>query len=148
MSKKAEYIIFENYQRKMKSPSMFYKDSESIQVPKDNGKQNPDESHTSKYQKHLTFSYAYTSVCVDDNFSKPFKSYFDELAIYNFIDSMIIKSKYCTDVIQKHFNKELAVAKKNDEYFENCTKCLVCDNFYVDSDVTAINHYMLQQINH
>ena len=38
------------------------------------------------------------------------------------------------DIIKKHFNKELVVTKKDDENFENSTKCLICDNF-IDDDV-------------
>ena len=75
---------------------MIYAAFESMLVPKDNGKQNPDESYTNKYQK-----------CVDDKFSKPFKSYSGEDAVHNFINNMIEESKYCTDIMRKHFNKEL-----------------------------------------
>ena len=35
------------------SPFMNYADLESILVSEDNGKQNPEESLTNKYQKHL-----------------------------------------------------------------------------------------------
>ena len=58
-----------------------------------------------------------------DKFSKSFKSYFGEDAVYNFISSMIEESKYCSDVIKKHFNKELVMTKKDNEDFENSTKC-------------------------
>ena len=37
----------------MKSPFIIYADFESILVPEDNGKQNPKESYTNKYQKHI-----------------------------------------------------------------------------------------------
>ena len=37
------------------------------------------------------------------------------------------ESKYCIDVMKKHFNEEHAMTKK-DEYFENSTKCCVFDN--------------------
>ena len=40
-----------NYERK--SPFMIYVDFESILVPEDNGKQNPNESYTNKCQKDL-----------------------------------------------------------------------------------------------
>ena len=32
---------------------MFYGDFESTLVPEDNGKQNPEEPYTKKYQKHV-----------------------------------------------------------------------------------------------
>ena len=71
MPAKSEYFKFKNFERKIKSPFMIYADFESILVPKDNGKQNSDESYTSKYQKHVTCSCTYKLVCVDDKFSKP-----------------------------------------------------------------------------
>ena len=36
---------------------MIYANFESIQVPEDNGKQNPIESYTKKYQEHVACSY-------------------------------------------------------------------------------------------
>ena len=75
MPKKGEYVRFKNYETKIKLPFMIYADIESILVPKNNGQQNLDESYTNKYQKHVTCSYGYKLVCVDDKFSKPFKIY-------------------------------------------------------------------------
>ena len=46
--KKSEYVRFKNYERKIKSPFMIYADFESILVPEDNEKQNPNESYTNK----------------------------------------------------------------------------------------------------
>ena len=53
---------------------MVYANVERIFVPENNGKQNPGESYTNKYQKHVTCSYCYKLVCDDDKFSKTFKS--------------------------------------------------------------------------
>ena len=39
---------------------------------------------------------------------------------------MIEESKYCSDVMKKHFNKELVMTKKDNEDFESCTKCWIC----------------------
>ena len=82
---------------------MIYEDSESILLPEDNGKQNPSEFYTNKYQKHIAFSYGYKLVCVDDKLSKSSKWYIGEDVVYNFISSMIEKSKYCIDVMKKPF---------------------------------------------
>ena len=54
------------------------------------------------YQKNVACSFGCKLVCVDNEFSKPFKSYLGEDAIYNFINSMIEESKYCSDVMKKH----------------------------------------------
>ena len=68
---------------------MIYADFESILVPEDNKKQNPEESYTSKHQKRVVYSYGYKLVCFDNKFSKPFNSYLGEDAVYNFLDSMV-----------------------------------------------------------
>ena len=91
MPKKGEYVKFRNFERNIKSPFMIYVDFESIVVPQDNGKQNSNGSYTNKYQKHIAFSYGYKLLCVNDKFSKPFKSYLDEDAAYNFIGRIIKK---------------------------------------------------------
>ena len=34
---------------------------------------------------------------------------------------MVKESKYCTDIVEKHFNKELVMTRKDNEDFENFT---------------------------
>ena len=48
---------------------------------------------------------------------------------------MIEESKYCSDVMKKYFNKELVTSKKDNEDYENFTKCWICSNTYFDDDV-------------
>ena len=55
MPKKGEYIKFKNFERLIKSPFIIYADFESILVPENNEKQNPNEFYTN----------------VGDTFSKP-----------------------------------------------------------------------------
>ena len=114
MPEKGEYVKFKTFERKIKSPFTIYTDFESILVPEGHGNQTPNKSYTSKYKKHVTCSDGYKLVCVDDKFSKPFKSYLGEDAVLNFISSMIEESKYCSDVMKKHFNKELVMTKVRD----------------------------------
>ena len=75
---------------------MIYADFESVLFTEDNGKQNPEESYTNKYQKHIACGYGYKLVCVADNFN-----------------NTIEESKYCSDVMKKHFNKELVMIKED-----------------------------------
>ena len=48
---KGKHVILKNYEKNTKSLFMIYADFESILVPEENRKQNPDESYTNKYQK-------------------------------------------------------------------------------------------------
>ena len=65
-----------NYERKIKSLVTIYADFVlwSILVPEDIGKQNPEESYSNKYQVLIACNYGYKLVCIDDKFSKPFKT--------------------------------------------------------------------------
>ena len=53
MLKTGEYVKFRNYERKIKSLFIIYASCESILVLENNGKQNPEEFYTNKYQKHI-----------------------------------------------------------------------------------------------
>ena len=53
---------------------------------------------------------------------------------------MIEESKYCSDLMKKHFNKELLMTKKDNEDFENLNECWICDNDYNDNDVKVRDH--------
>ena len=54
---------------------------------------------------------------------------------------MIEEGKYCSDVMTKHFSKELTMAKKDNEDIEKYTKCWVCDNDYTDVKVKVKDHF-------
>ena len=71
----------------------------------------------------------------DVKFSQPFKTYLGEDAVYNFINSMIKESKYCGDVMKKHFSKELVMMKEDNEDFKNSAKCWICDHDNINTDV-------------
>ena len=107
MPRKGKYIKFKTFGKIVKSLFMIYADFESILVPEDNGKKNLNESYTNKYQKHVACSCGYKLVCVDDKFSKPFKSYLGEDIDYNFISSMIEERRHCSDVIKNILSKDL-----------------------------------------
>ena len=42
--------------------------------------------------------------------------------------------------MKKHFNKERVMTKEENENFKNSTKCLICDNDYVNNDAKVGNH--------
>ena len=60
--RKVNVLNSKYFQSKIKSPVMIYADFESILVPEDNEKQNPNESYNNKHQKHVACSYGYNYV--------------------------------------------------------------------------------------
>ena len=53
---------------------------------------------------------------------------------------MIEESKYSSDVMKKHFHKEIVRIKKDNEYFENSTNCWICENVHIDNEVKVKHH--------
>ena len=53
---------------------------------------------------------------------------------------MMEESKYCSDMMKKHFNKKLVMIKEENKDFENSTRRWICDNDYVDNDVKLRDH--------
>ena len=84
MRKKGDYVRFKNCERNIKAIFMIYIEFESILVPCD-----PREPYTKKYYKHVACRYGHKLVCVDDKFSKPFKSYLCEHVVYIFVNNLI-----------------------------------------------------------
>ena len=52
---------------------------------------------------YVACSYGYELVCVDNKFNTSFKSYLHEDVVYQFVNSMIEESKYCSEVMKKAF---------------------------------------------
>ena len=44
-------------------------------------------------------------------------------------------------MMKKHFKKALVMTKKDNEVFENSTKCWICNNTYLSGHVTARNDF-------
>ena len=102
MPKNGAYVKFKSYETKITLQFIIYTDFESILVTEDNGMILIEK----KYQKHVACSYNYKLVCVDDKFSKRFKSYLGEDNFYNFINSMREEIKCCSDVMENVLTKD------------------------------------------
>ena len=83
-------------------------------MPDDNGKQNPEESYTNKYQKHIACSYGYKLVFVDEKFRKSFNTYLGKDAVYNFTILLIVKLKKVNVAVKswKNIGKVPTMSKK------------------------------------
>ena len=75
MSKEDEYVKFKNYERKIKSLFIIHAHFERNLVPENSRKEKPEQSYTNKYQNTFACSYCYKLVCINDKFSKLFKTY-------------------------------------------------------------------------
>ena len=101
--KRVNILNSEILEEKQNHHSWFLQILEVLYCQKKNGNQNPEESYTKKYQNNVACSYGYKLKCVDNKFSKSFKSYLGGDAVYNFISSIIEERKCCSDVMKKGF---------------------------------------------
>ena len=56
---------------------------------------------------------------------------------------MIEEYNVYTDIMKKHFKKELVMTKEDDK--ENSNKCWICDNAYVDAEVKVRDHRLITE---
>ena len=69
--------------------------------------------NTEKCQDHIVCSFNFKVIHVDERYSKPYKTYFGEDAIENFLNEMVKEKEYCSTVIKGKFNKSLVMTKKD-----------------------------------
>ena len=56
--------------------------------------------YTEKYQDHISYSFAYKFVCIDDKFTKPTIIYRGENTAYEFIKAIFEEYKYCKKIMK------------------------------------------------
>ena len=66
---------------------------------------NENISYTEKYQNHISCSFVYKVICIDNEFSKDIVTYRGKDAIYKFIEKILEEYDYCNGVMKKYFNK-------------------------------------------
>ena len=87
---KNKNTFFMNYHKQLMAPFVIYADFECITVPinEEHGKQ------TVAYQEHKACGYGYKIVCqYDDKYSKSYKGYRGENAVYKLIENLLEEQK-------------------------------------------------------
>ena len=87
-----------------------------------------------KYQDHISCSFAYKLVWVDDKFTKPMVVFRGEIAAYEFIKAILKEYQYCKKVMEKHFNKNLIMSEEQEKQFQSSNTCWICEKLIDDDD--------------
>ena len=132
-------ITFTNYRKHLPAPFVIYADFEAITGKVD--EKAPQKSRTEQYQKHTACGYGYKVVCCyDDKFSKPIKIYRGEMTIQKFMEDMLAEVKYCRNVVNDHFSKDLEMTDEDEKSFQRAEECHICKKPYETSDVRVRDH--------
>ena len=97
-------------------------------------------NYTSKYQEHVTSSFAYKLVCANDKYSKDLVLHRGKNAVFKFIQCIFKEYSYCKDVIKKHFNNNLVVTPEQNKEFEANNICWICGKL-IDIDENKVRHH-------
>ena len=131
-----------NYFNELAVPFKIYADFEcKVKTVKSSNRGDRDDnsSYTEKYCKLIPCSFAYKVVCPDDKLTKLVFIYRGKNAIKKFIEAILEEYEYCREVIKKHFNKNLIISKK-DENFRSNNKCWICDKLFDVGDDKVTDH--------
>ena len=97
---------------------------------------NAENKKTVAYQEHKACGYGYKTVCqYDGKYSKHYKGYRGENAVYKLIENLLEEQKEIKKIIKQNFNK---VQEQN--AFKNAKSCLICNKEYNDEDVPVKDH--------
>ena len=119
-------IEFENYFKQIPVPFKIYADFECNL----RSVESYEGSYTKKYQDHVSCSFAYKVVCIDDRFTKPIVVFGGENAVYEFIIAILKEYKYCRKVMNKHFNKNMITSEEEEHLFQQSNSCSICKKNY------------------
>ena len=123
----------------MPVPFKIYADFECIlkKVESKSSEYNSNSSYTKKYQDHISCSFTYKGVCIDNKFSKKVVLYRGKDAVNR---SILSEYSYCRKVIKKHFNKNLIMSAEEEERFEMNNICWICNKLFEISDNKVRDH--------
>ena len=116
-------IEFENYFKQIPVLFKIYTDSEC--------NLSKVESYEGSYTKNIKITFLvillinYLVVCID-RFTKRIVVYRGENAAYGFIKAILKEYKYCKNVMNKHFNKNLIMSEEEEHLFQQSNSCWIC----------------------
>ena len=130
MPKKGDILKFKNHCNSERVPFIIYADTESLVKPIESCEPNPQNSYTTKYQKHEPISFSYYIKCFDDNVFKPrLRSYTGEDAMQKFVEWLEEDIK----IIAYIPAKKMIFGEKEKEQYEKETECCICKEEFDDT---------------
>ena len=97
-------------------------------------------SYSKIYHSHISCSFAYKVVSVNDRFVKPNFVFRGENRTYEFIKSILKEYEHCKKVMKKHFNKNLIITKEEEDQYQSSNTCWICKKLIDDDDEKVRDH--------
>ena len=118
---------FKNFDKQIPIPFKIYVDSECLlkRVGINEG------GYTKLYQKHIPNSIGAKLVCIDNRFTLATKIFTGSNSSKEFIQWVFEQQKYCSQIINKHFNKKLKMTTEKEDNYQNSEICWICDHCHI-----------------
>ena len=137
MPNKGDILKFKNYYKGKRLPFMMYADTESLIKPIQTCEPCSQSSYTKKYQKHEPISFSYYIKCFDDNVFKPrLRSSTGEDAMQTFVEWLENDVKEIANIPEV----DMIFGKKEEERFNEETKCWICKGKFKEDDKKVKDH--------
>ena len=126
------FISFKNFSRQLPVPFKIYAHFECILKERNSTEEIIIEntSYTKKHHSHIPCGFGNKVVCIDYRFSKDVVVYRAKTCINKFITKILEEYKYCTNVMKKHFNKNLIMTVEEEDIFQSSNKCSIRDKIF------------------
>ena len=129
-------IGFKNYFKQIPVPFKIYADFEcNLKIV-----ESYEGFYSKKFEDHVSCSFTYKLVCVEDKFTNPIVVFRGENATYEFIETIPNKYEYYTKVMKKHFNKNLIMSEEEEEQFILSNICWICEKLIDDGNEKVRDH--------
>ena len=105
------FISFKNYSRQIPAPFKIYADFECILKETKASEEiiGKNSSYNKKYQSHIPCGFGYKVICIDNRFSKDIVIFRAKECISKSITMILKEYEYCSNIMKKHFNKNLVM---------------------------------------
>ena len=135
-------ISFKNYSKQRLVPFKIYADFECILKENEVSEKifDKNSSYAKKYQSHVPCGFGYKVICIDNRFNKDIVIFRGKDCINKFITMILKKYEYCSNVMKKHFNKNLIMTLEEEEIFQLSNKCWICDKLFDLVDEKVRDH--------
>ena len=90
--------------------------------------------------KKIPCGFAYKVVCVDNKLTKPTVFYRGENAACEFIKAILKEYKFCKNVINKHFNKNLILNEEEEHLLQQIKSCWICKKLIDNNEEKVRDH--------
>ena len=132
-------IEFKNYCRQIHCPFKIYCDSECNLE----GVEIYEGFYSKKYHNHISCSFAYKIVCVDDRFSNLIVVFRGENTAYEFISAILKEYEHCKKVVKKNFYKNLFITEEEEEQYQSRNTCWICKKLIDHDDEKFRDRYQV-----